>query len=57
MPWPAELPLLTRVLPLAIGAAVSPVVLVVQLLNLSSPRRPLARSGAFLLGSTLVVLL
>ena len=57
MPWPAELPLLTRVLPLAIGAAVSPVVLVVQLLNLSSPRRALAPSGAFLLGCTLVVLL
>lgn len=57
MPWPAELPLLTRVLPLAIGAAVSPVVLVVQLLNLSIPRRALARSGAFLLGCTLVVLL
>ena len=54
---PAELPLFTRVLPLAIGAAVSPVVLVVQLLNLSSPRRALARSGAFLLGCTLVVLL
>jgi len=57
MPWSAELTLLTRVLPLAIGAAVSPVVLMVQLLNLSSPRRALARSGAFLLGCTLVVLL
>jgi hypothetical protein len=57
MPWSAELPLFTRVLPLAIGAAVSPVVLVCQLLNLSSPRRALVRSGAFLLGCTLVVFL
>ena len=56
MPWPAELPLLTRVLPLAIGAAVSPVVLVCQLLNLSSPHRAMARSAGFLLGCTLMVL-
>lgn len=57
MPSPADLTLLARVLPLAIGAAVSPVVLVFQLLNLSSPHRALARSAAFLLGCTLVVLL
>ena len=57
MPSPADFTLLVRVLPLAIGAAVSPIVLVVQLLNLSSPHRALARSAAFLLGCTLVVLL
>jgi hypothetical protein len=43
----ADLTLLARVLPLAIGAAVSPVVLVCQLLNLSSPHWALARSAAF----------
>jgi len=57
MPSPADFTLLVRVLPLAIGVAVSPIVLVVQLLNLSSPHRALARSAAFLLGCTLVVLL
>ena len=57
MTSPAELALISRVLPLAIGAAVSPVVLLFQLLNLSSPRRALGRSLAFLLGCTLVVLL
>ena len=55
MSLPVDLTLLTRVLPLAIGAALSPVVLVCQLLNLSSPHRALARSAAFLLGCTLVV--
>ena len=57
MPWSLDLTLFARVLPLAIGAALSPMVLVFQLLNLSSPRRALARSGVFLLGCTLVVLL
>ena len=57
MLWSLEGPLLTRVLPLALGAAVSPMVLVFQLLTLSTPRRGLSRSLAFLAGCTLVVLL
>ena len=57
MASPVDFALFTRLLPLAIGAAVSPMVLVFQLLNLSSPRRGLARSGAFLLGCMLVVTL
>jgi hypothetical protein len=56
MSAPAEWSLLSRLLPLAIGAAVSPMVLVVQLLNLSSPRPALFRSFVFLLGCALVVL-
>ena len=56
MSAPAEWSLLSRLLPLAIGAAVSPMVLVVQLLNLSSPRQALFRSFVFLLGCALVVL-
>ena len=54
---PAELELYGRLLPLAIGAAISPMVLLFQLINLSSPRRALARSAAFLLGCAVVVLL
>ena len=53
----AEWSLLSSLLPLAIGAAVSPIVLVVQLLNLASPGRALLRSVAFLLGSAVVVLI
>jgi hypothetical protein len=56
MSAPAEWSLLSRLLPLAIGAAVSPMVLVVQLLNLSSPRQALFRSFVFVLGCALVVL-
>lgn len=40
------------VLPLALGAAVSPTVLMVQLLLLSGGQRPLPRSWAFALGVT-----
>lgn len=57
MASPVDFALFARLLPLAIGAAVSPMVLVFQLLNLSSPRRGLARSGAFLLGCMLVATL
>ena len=57
MASPPDFALVTRLLPLAIGAAVSPMVLVFQLLNLSGSRQALARSGAFLLGCTLVVIL
>ncbi|MFZ9167414.1 GAP family protein [Vulcanococcus sp.] len=48
-----EWTLLIHLLPLAVGAAVSPMVLVVQLLNLSS----VPRSAAFVLGSSLMVLI
>lgn len=53
----AELILLGRLLPLALGAAISPVLLLLQLLNLSAPQRPLQRSLAFLLGCALVMAL
>jgi hypothetical protein len=55
MNWSPEVSLLQRVLPLAIGAAISPMVLVFQLLNISSPRLALARSVAFLLGCAVMV--
>jgi len=48
-----------RLLPLALGAAVSPLLLLGQLNALTGPGRPgqqLRRSGAYLLGATLVVL-
>lgn len=57
MPSSPEPVLLGRLLPLALGAAVSPLLLVLQLLNLSAPAQPLRRSGAFLLGCTLVMAL
>jgi hypothetical protein len=47
--------LLTKVVPLALGAAVSPTVLGLELLILSSPKRPVARGAAYVAG-TLVVL-
>jgi len=56
MPWSADAHLLARLLPLALGAAVSPMLLVFQLLTLSTPRRGLIHSLAFLAGCTLVVL-
>lgn len=47
--------LLTRILPLALGAAVSPTVLAVGLLVLSSPRRPVGRGTAYCAGVLLVL--
>ncbi len=47
--------LLTRVLPLAVGAAISPTVLAVALLIMSSDRRPVARGVAFVGGVVVVV--
>ncbi len=47
--------LLTHVLPLAVGAAISPTVLAVALLILSSPRRPVARGVAFVAGVLVVI--
>ena len=57
MPSSPEPVLLGRLLPLAFGAAVSPLLLLLQLLNLSAPAQPLRRSAAFLLGCTLVMTL
>jgi len=48
--------LLARVVPLALGAAVSPAVLTVGVLILSSPRRPVARGVAFTVGTITVLL-
>jgi hypothetical protein len=47
--------LLSHVLPLAVGAAISPTVLAVALLILSSPRRPVARGVAFVAGVAVVL--
>lgn len=47
--------LLTKVVPLALGAAVSPTVLGLELLIFSSPKRPVARGASYVAG-TLVVL-
>jgi len=57
MLWSTEGQLLVRLLPLAAGAAISPMLLVFQLLTLSTPRRGLRHSLAFLAGCTLVVML
>ena len=57
MPSSPESVLLGRLLPLALGAAVSPLLLVLQLLNLSAPAQPLRRCAAFLLGCMLVMAL
>lgn len=47
--------LLAQVLPLAAGAAVSPGLLAVQMLNLSRPTAPMARAWAVLAGAASVV--
>lgn len=47
--------LLAIVLPLALGAAVSPTLLALQLLTLSRPQRPLARAWAVAAGAALVL--
>lgn len=46
---------MTRTLPLALGAAVSPTVLGVALLVLSAPRRPVARGVAYCAGVMVVL--
>ena len=46
---------LAQVLPLALGAAVSPVILLLQVATLGSKRRPVARALLVLLGCTTVV--
>lgn len=47
--------LLTKVVPLALGAAVSPTVLALELLILSAPRRPVARGAAYVTGALVVL--
>lgn len=47
---------LARVLPLALGAAVSPTVLIVMLVVLSGPNRPRARGAMLALGGCIVLL-
>jgi hypothetical protein len=47
---------LAAALPLALGAAVSPTVLIANLLVLSSPTKPRARGGAFAAGSFAVLI-
>ena len=56
----SEATLWQRLLPLALGAGVSPLLLLGQLAQLIGPEAPrvqLRRSGAYLLGTTLVVLI
>ena len=47
--------LLSRVLPLALGAAISPTVLAIGLLILCSPKRPVARGAAFATGVLIII--
>lgn len=47
--------LITNVLPLVLGAAVSPTVLIVNLLVLCSPQHARARSAAYTVGATLAL--
>jgi hypothetical protein len=47
--------LLVSVLPLAVGAAISPTLLALQLLVLTGPTKPLARAWALAAGSALVL--
>ena len=49
-------PLVLQVLPLALGAAVSPLVLILQLMLMARPGARLAASWAFVAGNLLVVL-
>lgn len=48
--------LLAKILPLALGAAVSPILLTITLYLLSSKSRPLARTAAFTAGATIELL-
>ena len=49
--------LLASVLPLAIGAAISPTILAAQLLMLSSKSQPLKKSAVGILGSGLILII
>jgi hypothetical protein len=47
--------LLPRILPIAFGAAISPVVLIVNILLLSGRTRPIARATAYAVGCAIVI--
>jgi hypothetical protein len=47
--------LLTRIVPIALGAAISPVVLIVNVLLLSGRTRPVARGAAYAIGCAIVI--
>jgi hypothetical protein len=47
--------LLPRILPIALGAAISPVVLIVNILLLSGKTRPIARAGAYAIGCAIII--
>src|SRR5215207_9535225 len=47
--------LLPTMLPIAFGAAISPVILIVNVLLLSSATRPIARSVAYAVGCTIII--
>ena len=47
--------LLPRILPIALGAAISPVVLIVNVLLLSGRTRPIARAAAYTVGCAIVI--
>jgi hypothetical protein len=49
-------PLLAQVVPLAVGAAISPALLGLQVLNVSRPRSPLAWAWSLALGAALLLL-
>ena len=49
-------PLILEILPLALGAAVSPTVLMIELLILSGANRPKARAWAFVAGLTVILI-
>src|SRR3954467_15964370 len=48
-------PLLAQVVPLAVGAAISPALLGLQVLNVSRPRSPLAWAWSVALGAALLL--
>jgi hypothetical protein len=47
--------LLTRIVPIALGAAISPIVLIVNILLLSGKTRPVARGAAYAIGCAIVI--
>lgn len=47
--------LLSRIVPIALGAAISPVVLIVNILLLSGKTRPIARASAYAIGCAIII--
>jgi hypothetical protein len=48
--------LLTRIVPIALGAAISPVVLIVNVLLLGSKTRPIARAAWYSIGCAIIII-